>query len=268
MEPVSRLAVLSRCRVTYSSAHSVVLLSRSTINCRHRAFSVSPVTIPSLVPRIPLKLNALFCLATIPPSSRTFTTVCRSSSDSSDAVRKSREIQVEGTALLAELLKCDPENLQEKLVQNVESLTEQFFVVTSTYLEMAKKEGNSDVVQQLERVLRAAMEEKEKTLRPEIRLLNQLLRQSRTTERVVTINMNLPFLCPDSYFFQLLGRMIVDVQGQKNPSEKQQNLLVLLKTIERETREVSRALPTANTSSSTSTASSSRPKKLGFGSKS
>ena len=39
----------------------------------------------------------------------------------------------------------------------------------------ARKEQNSEIVKQLEGALKAAMEEKQKTLRPEIQLLNNLL---------------------------------------------------------------------------------------------
>ena len=42
----------------------------------------------------------------------------------------------------------------------------------------ARKEGNQQVVRQLETVLRAAMQEKQKALRPEIQLLNTLLAAS------------------------------------------------------------------------------------------
>ena len=38
----------------------------------------------------------------------------------------------------------------------------------------AKKEGNPEVVNQLETTLKIAMREREKTLRPEIQLLNQV----------------------------------------------------------------------------------------------
>lgn len=43
------------------------------------------------------------------------------------------------------------------------------------HLPQARKEGNADVTAKLEQVLKIAMDEKQKTLRPEIQLLNQLL---------------------------------------------------------------------------------------------
>ena len=47
----------------------------------------------------------------------------------------------------------------------------------------AKKEKNSAVAKQLEGALKAAMEEKQKTLRPEIQLLNNLLAVNSRTAR-------------------------------------------------------------------------------------
>ena len=114
----------------------------------------------------------------------------------------SRAPQIKATELLSQLLQSEDPRAAAR--QNVDSLTEEFFMVSSTYLEMvrtaaaaaaigghdtcsfalntafvacsqAKKEQNSEVAKQLESALKAAMEEKQKTLRPEIQLLNNLL---------------------------------------------------------------------------------------------
>lgn len=47
----------------------------------------------------------------------------------------------------------------------------------------ARKEGNADMTAKLEQVLKIAMDEKQKTLRPEIQLLNQLLACTTPVER-------------------------------------------------------------------------------------
>ena len=47
----------------------------------------------------------------------------------------------------------------------------------------AKKEGNKEVCAKLEQVLKIAMEEKQKTLRPEIQLLNNLMAATTVPER-------------------------------------------------------------------------------------
>lgn len=50
-------------------------------------------------------------------------------------------------------------------------------------LHQAKKEGNKEVCSKLEHVLKIAMEEKQKTLRPEIQLLNNLMAATTVPER-------------------------------------------------------------------------------------
>lgn len=50
-------------------------------------------------------------------------------------------------------------------------------------MQQAKKEGNTEVCRKLEEVLRVAMEEKQKTLRPEIQLLNNLMAATTVPER-------------------------------------------------------------------------------------
>lgn len=170
----------------------------------------------------------------------------------------------------------------------------------------AKKEGNAEVVNKIETTLKVAMAEKNKTLRPEIRLLNQvqflyfqllfvangllgyvgfsalvygdlfqgsicmwniymtseprgfafvysafflihrwwvmqLLTDNGVQERAKTIQSNLDYLRTDSYFFQLLSRMLADVEKQRN-NPKRLLLLAQLRTISKETKEAAKAL--------------------------
>ncbi len=167
----------------------------------------------------------------------------------------------------------------------------------------AKKEGNAEVMNKIETTLKVAMAEKNKTLRPEIRLLNQvqflyfqllfvangllgyvgfsalvygdlfqgsiclwniympggfafvysafflihrwwvmqLLTDNGVQERAKTIQSNLDYLRTDSYFFQLLSRMLADVEKQRN-NPKRLLLLAQLRTISKETKEAAKAL--------------------------
>eukprot|EP00897_Mesotaenium_endlicherianum_P008239 jgi/Mesen1/7443/ME000389S06783 len=165
--------------------------------------------------------------------------------NNAERVATSRKIQLNASQLLAQLLQAD--NLQQVVVENLDSVTEDFLVVTSTYMEMAKKEGNEEVAKQLRGVLEVAMMEKEKTLRPEIRLLNKLIRDKNPSERMVTIQNNGKYLQSDSYFFTLLNRMALDVEHQP-PNDEQRKLLTKLKSIQREAKEASLSLrqrPTA-----------------------
>ena len=80
----------------------------------------------------------------------------------------SRAMQLAESQYLAELLNApDPTKKAEELA---ESLTENFFIVASTYLDMARREANTEVAEKLEEVLRIAMKAKNKTLRPEIQV--------------------------------------------------------------------------------------------------
>eukprot|EP00244_Chara_vulgaris_P002662 TRINITY_DN1474_c0_g1_i3.p1 TRINITY_DN1474_c0_g1~~TRINITY_DN1474_c0_g1_i3.p1 ORF type:complete len:270 (+),score=34.31 TRINITY_DN1474_c0_g1_i3:139-948(+) len=164
---------------------------------------------------------------------------CRSSSETPEVITEARKVQMDATEMLAELLKAkDP---AVKARENIESLTEEFFMIASTYIDLAKKEGNIEVTNQLETTLKLALEEKEKTLRPEIRILNVLLRGKSPAERADTITQNRSHFSSDSYFFTLLNRMIQDVERQKTNAQRAQ-LLAQLRAIRRETQEVSKSI--------------------------
>lgn len=153
-----------------------------------------------------------------------------------------RETQLKATDLLAELMKA--ENAELVARKHVDLLTQDFFMIASTYLSMAKKEGNAEVVNRLEAILKTAMAEREKSLRPEIQLLNQLLRDNGASERAKTLNKGINYLTSDSYFFQLLNRMVMDVEKQpSNPLNPQKmKLLSQLRAINKEAREISKCL--------------------------
>jgi hypothetical protein len=102
----------------------------------------------------------------------------------------------------------------------------------------AKKEGNIEVVNQLESTLKVALAEKEKTLRPEIRLLNRLLRVKSSAERTAIFQEDLSLLeSEDGYFAGLLKRMLTDVERQPEHPRKAE-LLAKLKTVKQEMREL------------------------------
>ena len=80
----------------------------------------------------------------------------------------SRGMQIEASRYLAQLLDApDPEKKAEELA---DKLTENFFMIGSTYLEMAKRESQPAVVEKLKSVLKIAMKARNKTLRPEIQV--------------------------------------------------------------------------------------------------
>ncbi|CAM6088389.1 unnamed protein product [Calypogeia fissa] len=162
--------------------------------------------------------------------------ICQASEK--EKLQGARKNQLQATEVFAELLKAG--DVRAAAQEHVTDLTEDFFLIASTYLDLAKKEGNVEVVTKLESTLQIAMSVKEATLRPEIRLLNQLLRQKDAKELSNIIQSNLQYLQPDSYFFQILKRMIADVEKQtQNPNRLK--LLAQLRYISKETNEVKSA---------------------------
>jgi hypothetical protein len=65
----------------------------------------------------------------------------------------------------------------------VTSLDSAWFAVASTYVSLARKDGETEVVAKLEEIYRAAADAVQATLRPEIQLLNRLLAARSGAER-------------------------------------------------------------------------------------
>ena len=140
--------------------------------------------------------------------------------------------------MLKDLLEAP--DLRAAARHNVPNFSEEFFLIASGLMEMvrllhchgltavlqslrqpvreqARKERNSHVVQQLETVLRAAMEEKQKTLRPEIQLLNALLAQQdrRTRKRVRCVALRPCPVADQAYSGAVLLQMMQDPEALK-----------------------------------------------------
>ncbi len=112
--------------------------------------------------------------------------------------------------LLAELLRApDPRIRATELADELDA---DFFAVASAYLSVAHKEGNDEVAENLQRIIKMAMAAKNALLRPEIRLLNDLLEcQSDWLKRKQVLNRAaVPDVLhmDDGYFFRLVDRML------------------------------------------------------------
>ena len=127
-----------------------------------------------------------------------------------------RASQEAATRLLAELLSAP--DLGEAVAKNAASLTEEFFMVASTYMNMAQGEGNDEVVETLSTVLEAAFQERMKTLPPEIRLLNVLMRAEDAEAREAAMAADPGAIGPP--FFNLTEQMLKDVSGQPAGQER------------------------------------------------
>ena len=75
------------------------------------------------------------------------------------------------------------EDLQDAVSKRVSLLDEAFFTTASTYIALARRDGQPLVEKALTEVLRVAAAAKDATLRPEIRLLNALMRATTPAER-------------------------------------------------------------------------------------
>ncbi|KAL4420018.1 hypothetical protein ABPG77_001268 [Micractinium sp. CCAP 211/92] len=134
--------------------------------------------------------------------------------------------------MLAKLLEAaDPAAVAQA---HVTSLNEEFFWTADTYIKMAKKEGEAEVVARLEAAMRAAFEAKQATLRPEIQLLNRLLGAEGPAQRAEILagtEAGQQLLMNDRYFFSLLERMVGDVSRQPEGEQRVQ-LLARLEAVQ------------------------------------
>ena len=130
--------------------------------------------------------------------------------------------QVEATQLIARLVEAGSD-AYSIAKENIDSLSEEFFYVGATYLQMAQKEGEVETAGRLKMAMQAAMDAKQLTLREEIQLLNNLLRCDTVGDvrkwlsrdgAVEKLKMN------DMYFFSLLKTMQQDVEKQPESQQK------------------------------------------------
>lgn len=160
-----------------------------------------------------------------------------------DHVKQARTTQVKTTEVLADLLQAP--DIAATARNNIDSINEEFFMVSSTYLDMAKKEGNTEVCRKLEEVLRVAMEEKQKTLRPEIQLLNNLMAATTVPERERVLSQDTAKQAQtmnNGYFFGLLDRMISDVNRQPD-NRRKKDLVDQLQEINKRTNAQRQTVP-------------------------
>lgn len=181
-----------------------------------------------------------------------------------EQVSESRKIHVTGTELIAAMLEAEAggndaavttapgEGARAVATSRIEELTPEFFSVADAYLALARKEGNADVIAQLESILRVAWEVKNASLPAELRLLNQLINARRASERASMLHADTTLLhSNDNLFFRTLEQFTNDVD--KNPearpgSGEKMKMMVKLRTIKKEAK---RALAAATTNIST-----------------
>lgn len=170
--------------------------------------------------------------------------VCSDSTQQTqNQVKQARTTQEQTTELLADLLQAP--DIAATARGHIDAINEEFFMLSSTYLDMARKEGNTEVCSKLETVLRVAMEEKQKTLRPEIQLLNNLMAATTVPERERVLSQDTAkeaLTMNNGYFFGLLDRMISDVLRQPDNGRKK-DLMDQLQEINKRTNAQRQTMP-------------------------
>eukprot|EP00898_Chlorokybus_atmophyticus_P001632 jgi/Chlat1/246/Chrsp1S00213 len=130
-----------------------------------------------------------------------------------------------------------------------DDLTPEFFTVASAYLDMAKKEGNPEIVAKIELCIGAALAEKERTLRPEIRLLNALMRTgakpAAAREAILEEHRELVEDTSSGYFYTLVGRVRGDLKAQPRSDARDANL-ALLDAVDSEARALAARRPASS----------------------
>lgn len=147
-----------------------------------------------------------------------------------DELRAQRADQLAATDMLAKLVSAgaeSPPRAAAVAAEYVDSLTEEFFQASSAYMALAGREGSAEVVDQIKAALEAAFEAKNATLRPEIQLLNRLLRAEDALGRKRALNgaeAGAQLTMNERYFFGLLDRMEGDVR--RSPEGPQRGALL------------------------------------------
>jgi hypothetical protein len=147
-----------------------------------------------------------------------------------DELRAQRADQLAATDMLAKLVSAgaeSPARAAEVAAEYVDSLTEEFFQASSAYMALAGREGSAEVADQIRAALEAAFEAKNATLRPEIQLLNRLLRAEDALGRKRALNgadAGAQLTMNGRYFFGLLDRMEGDVR--RSPEGPQRGALL------------------------------------------
>lgn len=150
-------------------------------------------------------------------------------------IREQRQSQLTATDLIAKLLQSSQPAVVAE--EHLEQLDQQFFGVANMFLRMAEQEGNTEVFEQLKAALKAAMEVKQKSLRPEIQLLNELLSAEDSAARRRLLNRQQAgetLELDGGYFFQLLQRVTKDLEAQPAHLPERAVLLEKLRDIRAE----------------------------------
>lgn len=145
------------------------------------------------------------------------------------------EVQRAATLLLTALVaETDPQKRAQIARDNVETIDGVFFAVADAYAQMARSDnagerGGEDVAAALEQAVKVALDAKQATLRPEIRLLNHMLDAPSLEARRAVLEADggegarlLRERGAREYLLQLLSTLESDVKAQEKARRAQQ----------------------------------------------
>ncbi len=146
-----------------------------------------------------------------------------------------REAVERASKLLNDILRAP--DMDAAIAQHADQFDEAFLLVLSASIESASEQNRPDVVEVLQRVYRRVIEEAEKRLRPELQMVNRLLRAETPQEREALLREALTTF-DAAGFLEILETLALDAEAQGVSSE----FLARLHTILDQARSVHDAL--------------------------
>lgn len=151
-----------------------------------------------------------------------------------DEAEAQRAQQAAATRLIASFLEAEDDQSRRLAVEGAAHagrLDEGLMRMLDMYCRMAEKDGEPEIVAKLRALMEVVFEETQKTLRPEIALLNTLMRKSSDAaargEALAQAAAAGTLDRDGGYFFSLLERVRRDVGAQRGNPQREETLELL-----------------------------------------
>lgn len=125
--------------------------------------------------------------------------------------REAQEAVERASRQLNEILRAP--DMDAAIAERIDELDEAFLVVLSANIQAAAQQNRPDVVEVLQRVYRRVVEEAEKRLRPELQMVNRLLRAETREEREALLKEAFSTYNPAG-FIEILEVLAADAEAQ------------------------------------------------------
>ncbi len=125
--------------------------------------------------------------------------------------REAQEAMERAARQLNEILRAP--DMDAAIAERLDELDEAFLVVLSANIQAATEQNRPDVVQVLQHIYRRVVEEAEKKLRPELQMVNRLLRAETREEREALLKEAFSTFNPAG-FIEILEVLAADAEAQ------------------------------------------------------